>query len=170
MMLFSANGRIVRDFELKKSEKSGCVYVNFSLAVNEGFGEKQKTTYFECTAFGPVAERLVKAKAKKGSLIHVGGEFGTSEFTRNNGEPGYSLKITVHSWSYVPVANANGQKDASGTNGTGANSGNAANTNNQQNTNQGSQQHPDYPSYPDEHYPEGDYYEETNLDDETYAA
>ena len=164
MMPISANGRIVRDFELRTSEKSGCVYVNFSLAVNEGFGEKKKAIYFECTAFGPVAERLVKAKAKKGSLIHVAGEFGTSDFTRNNGEPGYSLKITVHGWSYVPVAS--GQKDANGANG--ANNGNTANTNNAQNSNQGSEQY--YPDNPNEYYPEGDYHEETNLDDETYAA
>jgi len=160
MMPISANGRIVRDFELRTSN-SGCVYVNFSLAVNEGFGEKKKPIFFECTAFGPVAERLVKAKAKKGSLIHVSGEFGTQEFTRKNGEPGYSLKITVHGWSYVPVAS--GQKDANGANG-----GNDASTNNAQNSNQGSDQY--YPDNPAEYYPEGDYHEETNLDDETYAA
>jgi len=167
MMPISANGRIVKDFELKKSEKSGCVYVNFSLAVNEGFGEKQKTTYFECSAFGSVAERLVKAKAKKGSLIHVSGEFGTSEFTRNNGTPGYSLKITVHGWSYVPVASANGHRDANSANGSHANS-----ANNPQNSNQGSEQYyPDYPDeyYPEEHYPQGDYHGETNLDNETFV-
>jgi single-stranded DNA-binding protein len=74
--------------------------------------------FFECTVFGPVAERLVKAKAKRGSLIQVTGEFGTQEFTRNNGEPGYSLRITVLAWGYIPGSNS-GQKDASGSNGNG---------------------------------------------------
>ena len=66
MTTISTIGRITKDFELRTSEKSGCVYANFSLAINEGFGDKQKTTYFECCVFGSDAERLVKAKAKKG--------------------------------------------------------------------------------------------------------
>lgn len=111
-------GRITKDLELKTSEK--CVYVNFSLAVNEGIGDKQKTTFFECTVFNAEAERLIKAKAKKGSLIQVTGKFGTTEFTRRNGEPGYSLNITVLAWSYIPGAGGqNGTNGTNGSNGTG---------------------------------------------------
>jgi len=112
MTTITTIGRITKDFKLKTSEKSGCVYANFSLAVNEGYGDKQKTTFFECTVFGPEAERLMKAKAKKGSLIQVTGKFGTTEFKRANGEQGYSLKITVLAWNYIPGTNGNGQKDA----------------------------------------------------------
>jgi len=99
-------------FELKKSEKSGCVYANFSIAVNEGFGDKQKTTYFECTVFGAEDERLQKAKAKKGSQLQITGKFGTSEFERKDGTPGHSLTILVLAWSYIP--GTGGQKDANG--------------------------------------------------------
>jgi single-strand DNA-binding protein len=126
MTTINAIGRIVRDFELRKSEKSGCIYANFSLVVNEGYGDKKKETYFECTVFGADAERLVKAKAKKGSLIQVTGKFGTSEFTRTNGEPGYSLKITVLAWSYIP--GSNGQKDATNGNSSNADNGGTAQT------------------------------------------
>ena len=146
MTTITTIGRITKDFELRTSEKSGCVYANFSLAVNEGFGDKQKTTYFECTVFGPDAERLVKAKAKKGSLIQVTGKFGTTEFTRNNGDPGYSLKITVLAWSYIP--GAGGQNGTNGSNGT-----NVENT-------PASDQNPEAP------HQEGDYDGITNLDDE----
>ena len=119
-------GRVTKDFELKTSNK-GCVYANFSIAVNEGVGGKLKTVFYECTVFGTEAERLVKAKARKGSQLHVTGKFGVSEFTRTNGEPGYSLKITVLAWSYIPGANGNGQKDANG--GTGSNVTNAGDAN-----------------------------------------
>jgi len=105
MMTITTIGRITKDVELKTSKPNGCVYVNFSLAVNEGYGDKQKTTFFECTVFGADAERLVKAKAKKGSLIQVAGKFGTSEFNRNDGSQGYSLKITVLAWNYIPGTN-----------------------------------------------------------------
>lgn len=111
MTTITTIGRVTKDFELRKGEKSGCIYVNFSLAVKEGRGSKQKTVFYNCTAFGQVAELLVNAKAKKGSLIHVTGEFGTSEFTRDDGTLGYGLKITVLAWSYIPGANA-GQKNA----------------------------------------------------------
>ncbi|MCL2873854.1 MAG: single-stranded DNA-binding protein [Defluviitaleaceae bacterium] len=107
MMTITGFGRITKDLELKKGKESGCVYVNFSLAVNEVISGKQKVTYYECTAFGTEAERLVNAKAKKGSVIQVTGKLGTSEFTRDNGQLGYSLKINVHAWSYIP----NGKKD-----------------------------------------------------------
>jgi single-strand DNA-binding protein len=81
MTTITTIGRITRDLELKTGEKSGCVYTNFSLAVNEGFGDSQKTMFFDCVAFGPDAERLIKAKAQKGSMIQVTGKFGTTEFT-----------------------------------------------------------------------------------------
>ena len=148
MTTITTIGRITKDFELKKSD-GGCVYANFSIAVNEGFGDKQKATYFECTAFGREAERLVKAKAKKGSLIQVTGQFGTSEFTRNNGELGYSLKITVHAWGYIP--GTNGQKDANGANGNNGSNGEDAQIPNQN---------------PEETYPGEDQNGITNLDDD----
>jgi len=113
MTTINAIGRITKDFELKKSEKSGCIYANFSLAVNEGFGENQKTMYFECTVFGTDAERMIKAKAKKGSLIQVTGKFGVSYYVNETtGKSGYNLKITVLGWSYIP--GSNGKKDANG--------------------------------------------------------
>jgi len=145
-------GRLTKDIELKTSNK-GCVYANFSLAVNDGFGENQKAMFYECTAFGADAERLVKAKAKKGSLIQVNGKFGVSEFTRKNGESGYSLRITVLSWGYIP--GASGQKDAND-----GNSNNGVNSGNTQVPNQ----------VPGENTPGEEYNGTTNLDDEVVAA
>jgi len=153
MTTITTIGRITKDFELKKGEKSGCVYANFSLAVNDGFDGGQKTLYYECTVFGADAERLIKAKARKGSLLQVTGKFGVSEFTRNNGESGYSLKITVLAWSYIP--GANGQKDANGE--TGNNDANNANGN-------GNSQAP--AQNQEAHHPEGDFNGVTNLDDD----
>jgi len=144
MTIITTIGRITKDLEMKKSEK-GTNYVNFSLAVNDGFGENQKVMYFECTVFNGDAERLIKAKAKKGSLLQVNGKFGVSEFDRNDGTPGYSLKLTDVKWSYIP--GTNGQKDANGNNG--ADNGNAQVQNQPQN---------------------GDFNGTTNLDDETAAA
>jgi single-strand DNA-binding protein len=156
MTTITTIGRITKDFELRTGEQSGCVYASFSLAVNEGFGDDKKTTYFECIVFGADAERLVKAKAKKGSLIQVTGKFGTSEFERKNGEQGYSLKITVLAWSYIP--GTNGQKNGNGDNGANGTSG--TNGDNAQVPNES----PEAPQ-PAEESAE-DYDGATNLDDE----
>jgi single-strand DNA-binding protein len=151
MMTINTIGRITKDFELKTGEKTGRAYTNFSIAVNEGFGENQKTTFFECTAFDHNAERLINAKAKKGSLIYVTGKFGKSDFTRNNGEPGYSLKIAVHDWNYIP--GTGGQKDNNGGNNGNGNNGGAGN---------GTAQPPN----PETYQPDEGYYNEMNLDDD----
>ena len=148
MTTITTTGRLTKDIELRKSEK-GVAYVNFSLAVNEGFGDNQKTMFFECTIFNGEAERLVKAKAKKGSLISVVGKFHVEEFTRNNGEPGYSLKLTVLTWSYI--TGTGGQKDTNGgKDGSGSDNGN---TRVQGQT-------------PEEYFPYSDSFGTTNLDEE----
>jgi len=152
MTTINAIGRITKDFELKKSEKSDCIYANFSLAVNEGFGDNQKAMYFECTVFGADAERLIKAKAKKGSLIQVTGKFGVSYYHNEaTGKSGYNLKITVLGWSYIP--GSNGKKDANDGNGNSENSA----------TNDAQIPNHDPGPYPP---PEHDYDETTNLDEE----
>ena len=148
MTTINAIGRITKDFELKTGP-SGCIYANFSLAVNEGFGESQKATYFECTIFGAEAERLVKAKAKRGSLIQVAGKFGVRDYVvEATGKSGYNLKITVLAWSYIP--GSNGKKESDGENGD-----NVANDVDVPNQDPG--------AYPP---PEHDYDETTNIDDE----
>ena len=134
MTIHNTIGRITRNLELKKSDKNGSTYTNFGLAVNEGYGDKKKTVFYECTAFGPIAERLINAKAQKGSLIHVVGRFGVSEFDRNNGEKGYSLKVTIYDWDYIP--GAGNKKDGNGSNGNGSNNnGNGENGDSDNNNN-----------------------------------
>ena len=155
-------GRITKDFELKTGEKSGCAYANFSLAVNDGFGNNQKTLYFDCTAFGPDAERLIKAKAKKGSLINVIGKFGVSDFTRDNSTSGYSLRITVLAWSYIPGANG-GKRDAD-VNNNGDNGNDSAGDDG---TGNGNMSVPN--QIPGSYLPMNDYNGTTNLDDEGFA-
>ena len=149
MATINVIGRITQDLELKKGEKTGRTYTNFSLAENEGVGDNQKTTFYECTAFDYVAERIIKAKAKKGSLIHVVGKFSKSDFTRGNGEPGYSLKITVYDWGYIP--GTGGQKDSAdvGSNGNDGSNGGRTPTPNIE-----------------KHHPGSSFCEEIDLDDE----
>ena len=112
MTTINTVGRITKDLELKTFESTGDKYVNFGLAVNQGFGEKQKPVFYECSIYGKDAERIVKAGAKKGSAININGLFEVSEYQRQDGSgTGYKLKIKVLAWSYVPGNGSNKNSD-----------------------------------------------------------
>ena len=114
MTVITTIGKIIRDFELKISSKK-IPYVNFKLMVSRRYDKKP--LYYDCTAFGHIAEWLVSAKAKAGSSIHVTGAFDVEDF-EYEGEKRYSLKLVVHDWGYTPSTGGNGS-------GGGKNGGNA---------------------------------------------
>ena len=65
-------GGLVRDPELKFTNK-GLAVASFSVAVNRKKGEDDVTSYFDCTAFGSVAENVANS-FKKGDRVIL---FGT---------------------------------------------------------------------------------------------
>ncbi len=86
-----------------KTSKGGNMYVEFSLANNRGFGEKQETDWYHCVAFDKVAERLQKAGVEKGSFVQVIGTQALEKFERKDGSKGLDVKITVLDWAYIPA-------------------------------------------------------------------
>lgn len=77
-------GRITADLELKTSEKSN-PYVRFDIAENIGSRQTLHTQYFQVCAWGEDANRLMKAHAKKGSLIWVTGSLELEPYTKRDG-------------------------------------------------------------------------------------
>lgn len=77
-------GRITADLELKTSEKSN-PYVRFDIAENIGSRQALHTQYFQVCAWGEDAIRLMKAHAKKGSLIWVTGSLELEPYTKRDG-------------------------------------------------------------------------------------
>ncbi len=78
-------GRITADLELKTSEKSN-PYVRFDIAENIGSRQTLHTQYFQVCAWGEDANRLMKAHAKKGSLIWVTGSLELEPYTKRDGK------------------------------------------------------------------------------------
>ena len=109
MMIMNAIGRLTKNIVLKYGDNSGVAYVHFGLAVNTGFGDNKKVTFFDCSIFGADAERLVKAGAKQGSFIQVVGDFSRHEYPREGRDLGVSLRLNILAWSYVSgTANGSG--------------------------------------------------------------
>lgn len=72
--------------------------VSFSIAVNAGYGEKRKTTYFNCVAFSfNFHEKVwpVLAELKKGTCLGVRGDFETNSYENKKGEKVTSLQLVV---------------------------------------------------------------------------
>ena len=51
-------GRVTADLELKTSQNGrNTKFVQFSLAVNKGYGENNRPNYYKCLLFGEEAQR-----------------------------------------------------------------------------------------------------------------
>lgn len=104
-------GRITADLELKTSEKNN-PYVRFDIAEHVGSCQNLHTQYFQVCAWNEDANRLVKARAKKGSLIWVSGFLELEPYTKRDGVTvDKRMKILLDNWGFVPVGGAKTSKE-----------------------------------------------------------
>jgi single-strand DNA-binding protein len=71
-------GGVTRDSELRTAGQNGDKVLGFSVAVSEGFGDKKRTLYFDCSFWGKRGETL-HSMLTKGAKVCVSGEFSTRE-------------------------------------------------------------------------------------------
>ena len=98
-------GRVTADLERKISINQH-PYVRFDIAENIGGRGHNRTQYFQICAMGGDADRLIRARVQKGSLIWVSGSLELEIFTGKDGSTtDKRLKILLDNWGFVPVAN-----------------------------------------------------------------
>ena len=86
-------GRLGQDADLRYTE-NGHAVMNFSLAVNVGWGEHQETLWIACSLWGERAEKLAPYFTK-GKALTVAGDVNLRTFERRNGEAGASITCNV---------------------------------------------------------------------------
>lgn len=91
----------------------GTPVCKFSLAVNKRRGDKEETTWFNCTAWRGLAETLEKY-VTQGSQLFVQGELAARSYTTRDGKPGVSLDVTIEKFSFVGTKKAQGERPANG--------------------------------------------------------
>ena len=65
-------GRTTKDVEMRYTQSNEPLAIaSFSFAVDDGYGEKKKTSFFNCVAFGKLAERFEKYVFKGTKLLLV---------------------------------------------------------------------------------------------------
>ena len=74
-------GRSARDVELES--KGEVKFAKINLAVNRKF-DKEKTDWFNCTAFGGLAEKVASVYIKKGTKVAITGRIEFSEVEKDD--------------------------------------------------------------------------------------
>ncbi len=88
-------GNLVEDPEVKSYKDNS--FTVFCVAVQDGYGDKKKTYFFDCVASGKTGENIAKW-FEKGKPILVEGKL----YTRKNDETGYKeIKISIYSFSFI---------------------------------------------------------------------
>lgn len=93
MNQYNAVGNVTNNSEVKYTP-AGDAILNFNLAVNSGWGDKQITTFFRCSLFGKRAETLAPM-ILKGQKIGITGEIINREYTDKDGAKKYSLECRL---------------------------------------------------------------------------
>jgi len=86
-------GNVGKDPEMKTSQKGESI-ASFSVAITDGFGDNQKTEWYNCTAFGKSAENIEKF-VKKGSKVAIIGTPKIEEYEDKNGVKQRAFKVIV---------------------------------------------------------------------------
>ncbi len=93
-------GNLVRDPELRYSA-AGKAFTKFTVAVNEGTGDKRTTYYIDCTCFEDTAESVAE-QARKGSRVIVEGRIATDSWKDKEGRPRRTTYVLARTVGVIP--------------------------------------------------------------------
>ena len=94
-------GNLVRDPEVRYTTGNNQTAVcNFSIAVNDGYGEKQYTSYIPIVAFGKSAENCGRFLAK-GRKVAVHGRIQTGSYVNRDGQKVYTTEVIANSVEFL---------------------------------------------------------------------
>jgi single-strand DNA-binding protein len=104
-------GNLVRDPEVSYAQ-SGTAIARFSLAINDGYGDKKKTYFPSFTAFGKTAETIGNT-LNKGRKIVVDARYTQDNYEDKDGNKKQSSKFIVNTFEYADSKKTSEQTDMS---------------------------------------------------------
>ena len=104
-------GNLTRDPEVRYSTgASQTAICRFSIAVNDGYGEQQKTSFIPIVVFGKQAENAERFLSK-GSKVCVQGRIQTGSYEKD-GTKVYTTDVIASRLEYLSTGNAKGDEDS----------------------------------------------------------
>lgn len=96
----SLTGRLGQNFELRHTPQGTAVTEN-NLAVQDGFGDKEKTYWVGITIWGKSAEAAAKY-LEKGRKIAISGRLTQDSWEdKDTGKPRTKTRVTVENWTFA---------------------------------------------------------------------
>ena len=91
-------GRLTKDPELRHTD-SGTPVCSFTVAIQNGYGENQKTDFINCVAWNKSAE-FVDKYFTKGRMIIVEGRISTRSWEGTDGKKNYVTEVVANQVSF----------------------------------------------------------------------
>lgn len=110
-------GRLTADAELRTTT-SGKSVTTFSLAVNDGFGEKQKAYFFNVVVWGKGAEAVANY-THKGSKVAVTGKLTSRSYDDKNGNKRTAIEVVADMMGGVEFLDSKNGNQGNGNQGNG---------------------------------------------------
>lgn len=106
-------GRCASDLDVKKIESTGASVVNFTVATNRKYKNKdgnllEEAEYHRCVAYGNSADVLGKYLVK-GKKVYVEGRLKTRKWQDSNGNDRYSTEIIVENFIFLDAKGPQGE-------------------------------------------------------------
>ena len=92
-------GRLTRDPELRHTGK-GTPITTFSIAIDNGYGENQRTDFVNCLAWNKTAEFVTKYFTKGKMIIIADGRISTRSWETQDGKRAYATEVVAKEVSF----------------------------------------------------------------------
>lgn len=102
-------GRLTADAEIRYSS-DGKAVARFNFAVNRRFKRDgdPEADFFQCVAFGKIAETLEKCSVGKGTKLLLDGEMRNNNYEKD-GVKHYGMQVIVNSFEFCESKGSSGQ-------------------------------------------------------------
>lgn len=92
-------GNIATEIDLRAIPNNSLFVASFSLAVNEGYGDKKRTNFINIKAFGKIAENVAQYQ-DVGSKIAVTGKIQTGSYEKD-GIKRYTFEVIANNIEFL---------------------------------------------------------------------
>lgn len=92
-------GRLTRDPEMRHTN-SGTPVTTFSIAINSGYGENQRTDFVNCLAWNKTAEFVTKYFTKGKMIVIADGRISTRSWETQDGKRAYATEVVAKEVSF----------------------------------------------------------------------
>lgn len=101
MNVWNGIGNLTKEPELKYTTGTEPMAVcNMTVAVNDGYGDKKRTSFIDVVVFGKVAENCEKY-LNKGSKVGVSGRIQTDVFERKDGTKQKTFQVVADKVEFI---------------------------------------------------------------------